>query len=64
MRSSHIQAEGAPLECGNFRGIKLLVHGMKVFEKFLERRLRNLVIVNNVQFYFIQGNIQQRQYLS
>ena len=30
--------KGDPLECGNFRGIKLLEHGMKMF---LERRLEN-----------------------
>ena len=41
--------KGDPMECGNFRGIKLLEHGMKMFEKILERRLRKLITVNNVQ---------------
>ena len=43
------------LECGNFRGMKLLEHGMKMFEKILERRLRKLITVNNMQFGFIPG---------
>ena len=44
-----------PLECGNFRGIKLLEHGMKMFEKVLERRLRKPTTVNNMQFGFSPG---------
>ena len=47
--------KGDPLECGNFRGIKLLEHGMKMFEKNLERRLRKLIAVNNMQFGFSPG---------
>ena len=35
------------LECGNVRGITLLEHGMKIFEKILERILRKLITVNN-----------------
>ena len=35
--------KGDPLEFGNFRGIKLLEHAMKMFEKILERRLRKLI---------------------
>ena len=47
--------KGAPLECGNFRGSTLLEHGMKMFEKFLERKLRKLITVNNMQFGFSPG---------
>ena len=47
--------KGDPLECGNFRGSKLLEHGMKMFEKILERKLRNLITVNNMQFGFSPG---------
>ena len=46
---------GDPLECGNFRGIKLLEHGMKMFEKVRERRLIKLITVNNMQFGFSPG---------
>ena len=47
--------KGDPLECGNFRGIKLLEHGMKMFEKIPERRLKTLNTVNNMQFGFSPG---------
>ena len=46
---------GDPLECGNFRGIKLLEHGKKIFEKILEHRLRKLITVINIQFGFSPG---------
>ena len=39
-----------PLECGNFRGIKLLEHGMKMFQKIIECRRRKLITVNNRTF--------------
>ena len=47
--------KGDPLECGNFRGIKLLEHGMKMFGKIVERRFRTLITVNNMQFGFSPG---------
>ena len=47
--------KGNPLECGNFRGIKLLEHGMKMFEKILERRLRKPITVNNMQLGISPG---------
>ena len=33
--------KGDPLECGNFRGIELLEHGMKMLEKILGRLKKN-----------------------
>lgn len=30
-------------ECANYRGISLLSHASKVYERILERRLRNIV---------------------
>ena len=47
--------KGDPLECGNFRGIKLLEHGMKMFEKILEHIFRKLITVNNIQLGFSPG---------
>ena len=47
--------KGDPLECGNFTGIKLLEHGMKMFEKILARRLKKLITVYNMQFGFSPG---------
>ena len=46
---------GDPLEYRNYRGIKLLEHGMKMFEKILARRLGKLITVNNMQFGFSPG---------
>ena len=34
------KGKGNVLECGNYRTIKLLEHGMKVKERVLEKRLR------------------------
>ena len=47
--------KGDPLECGNFRGIKLMEHAMKLLEKILEKRLRELVSVDDMQFGFSPG---------
>ena len=33
--------KGDVLECGDYRGIKLLEHGLKLFERVLERRIRS-----------------------
>ena len=40
------------ITCGNFRGIKLLEHWMKMIEKIVERRLIKLITVNNMQLGF------------
>ncbi|XP_063601950.1 uncharacterized protein LOC134778062 [Penaeus indicus] len=61
--------KGDPLDCGNFRGIKLLEHVMKILEKVIEGRLRGLVSVSDMQFGFNPGrgmmdaafNIKQQQ---
>lgn len=34
------KGKGDARECGSYRGVKLLEHAMKVFERVLERRLR------------------------
>ena len=47
--------KGDPLECGNFRGIKLLEHIMKVFERVLDQKLRKIIKIDNMQFGFRQG---------
>ena len=43
------------LECDLSRGIKLLEHGMKVAERVLERRLRQAVEIDKMQFGFRPG---------
>ena len=42
-----------PMECGSYRAIKLLEHGMKVLERVLERRLRMKVNIDDMQFGFM-----------
>ena len=46
---------GDILECGNYRGIKLLGHGLKIWEKILDQRFRAMVEVDPKQFAFMPG---------
>ncbi|GJS10701.1 aminopeptidase M1 [Tanacetum coccineum] len=41
--------------CGNYRGIKLLSHTMKLWERVIERRLRRETRVTENQFRFMPG---------
>ena len=41
--------------CGNYRGIKLLSHTMKVWEKIIEARLRDRVEISEQQYGFMPG---------
>ena len=41
------------MECGSYKAIKLLEHGMKVLERVLERRLRMKVNIDDMQFGFM-----------
>ena len=36
------------MECGSYRAIKFLEHGMKVLERVLERRLRMKVNIDDM----------------
>ena len=49
------KGKGDVLECGSSRGIKLLEHGMKIAERVLERRLRQAVEIDKIQFGFRPG---------
>ena len=54
------KGKGDALECGSYRGVKLLEHAMKVFERVVEARLRSKVRdgsikIDNMQFGFRQG---------
>ncbi|XP_063596232.1 uncharacterized protein LOC134773085 [Penaeus indicus] len=40
-------------ECGNHRGIKLLEHLLKIEEKILDQKIREVVDIGNMQFGFI-----------
>ena len=47
--------KGDSLECGSYRGIKLLEHSLKVMERIVDKRLRDLVDINELQFGFMPG---------
>mgnify|MGYP007071599789 CR=1 FL=1 len=49
------KGKGDPMECGAHRAIKLLEHGMKVLERVLERKLREKVNIDGMQFGFVPG---------
>ena len=58
-RVSHLvpiyKGKGDVQECKNYRGIKLLSHTMKLWERVVDARLRNSTKVNENQFGFMPG---------
>jgi len=49
------KGKGDPMECGSYRGIKLLEHAMKVVERIFEDRIRQLIDIDDMQFGFMKG---------
>ena len=47
--------KGDVQNCANYRGIKLMSHTMKLWEKVIEKRLRKETIVTENQFGFMPG---------
>ena len=47
--------KGDVLECKHYRGIKLLEHGLKLFERVLERKIHKVVDIDPKQFGFMPG---------
>ena len=43
------------MECGCYRGIKLLEHAMKVVERIFEHRIRQQIVIDDMQFGFMKG---------
>ena len=41
--------------CGNYRGIKLMSHTTKVWERIIEARLRDRVEISKQQYGFMPG---------
>ena len=41
--------------CGNYRGIKLMSHTMKIWERIIEARLRDRVETGKQQYGFMPG---------
>ena len=49
------KGKGDPIECGSYRGIKLLEHAMKVVERIFEHRIQQHIEVSDMQFGFVKG---------
>ncbi len=49
------KGKGDALECGKYRGLRLLEHGMKVWEKVLNEKLKKIVNIADCQFGFMGG---------
>ncbi|VFQ74880.1 unnamed protein product, partial [Cuscuta campestris] len=49
------KGKGDIQSCENYRGIKLLSHTMKVWERFIEYRVRKEVCISENQFGFMSG---------
>ena len=47
--------KGEAVERGNYRGLKLLEHAMKVFERVIEKKIREKVKIDDMQFGFMTG---------
>src|SRR5664279_2379204 len=47
------KGKGDALECGSYRGIKLLKHVMKILERVIDGRDRRIVKVDDMQFGFM-----------
>ena len=42
-------------ECNNYRGMKLMCHSMKLWERLIEARLRQTTSIDNTQYGFRPG---------
>ena len=52
----HIYTEKGDIhDCGNYRGIKLMSHTMKIRERIIDRRLREETTTGDEQFGFMPG---------
>ena len=49
------KGKGAALDCSNYRGLKLIEHALKVFERVIENLLRDKVDIGSMQFGFMPG---------
>ena len=47
--------KGDVQSCSNYRGIKLIGHTMKLWERIIERRLRRDLTFSNQQYGFMPG---------
>ena len=47
--------KGDVQDCGNYRGIKLMSHTMKIWERVMDGRLRDMIEIGDEQFGFMPG---------
>ena len=52
--------KGDPLDCGNYRGIKLLSHSLKLMERVIEARLREMVTIKKKPVWIPKGEVNNR----
>ena len=49
------KGKGDLLECNNYRGINLMCHSMKLWERLIEARLRQITSIDKTQYGFRPG---------
>ena len=49
------KGKGDRMECGSYRGIKLLEHATKVAERIFEYRVRRWIETDGMRFGFVEG---------
>ena len=49
------KGKGDVMDCGAYRWVKLLGHAMKIVERVLENRIRELLMIDEMQFGFMPG---------
>ena len=49
------KGKGDPIECGSYRGIKLLEHALTVVERIFEYRIQQQIEIDDMQFGFTKG---------
>jgi len=57
------QGKGDVINCGSYRGVKLLEHGMKIVERVLER-IRSLINLDETQFGFMQDKTRHVYFIA
>ena len=51
------KGKGDVRNCNTYRGVKLLEHSMKIVERVLKRRIRELVNIDPIRFCFMPGRV-------
>jgi len=53
------KGKGDAMECSKYRGLRLLEHGMKVYEYVLEKRIQDMVAIVTISLGFVKvGQLQ------